>query len=189
MLPARENPLRTERVLSVRFKPRGETWEQLMARLQKLGRRGLIVGPHGSGKTTLLEDAGERLEEEGIPTRIVYVEQRPVEDRERMITEALAALRPEEVFLVDGLDGLRAGLRRGVLSESKKAAGLIATSHRKERLPEWVSCRTSSALLAEILAELLPGREVEDVASELFRKHEGNLREAIRELYDRLAES
>src|SRR5437868_15544127 len=62
---ARDNPFAADRVLRVRYRPQGWTWEQLLARLEQLDYRGAIVGPEGRGKTTLLEDLGERLKGRG----------------------------------------------------------------------------------------------------------------------------
>jgi DNA polymerase III delta prime subunit len=82
---------------------------------------------------------------------------------------------------VDGAEQLtrlqwfRLRLRRG---------GLVVTTHRRGMLPELHECRTSPALLREIASSL--GVELtEDECSALHRRHAGNIRESLRELYDR----
>jgi hypothetical protein len=63
--------------------------------------------------------------------------------------------------------------------------------HRPGRLPTLWECRTSSRVLSDIMAELLVGYRLSPPAdpADLFWKHEGNLREALRECYDLMARS
>ena len=65
MRRARDNPFAVHRVLRERYRLSAVEWQELIARLARLGWRGAIVGPHGSGKTTLLEDLAGRLEGQG----------------------------------------------------------------------------------------------------------------------------
>ena len=72
---------------------------------------------------------------------------------------------------------------------TRRAGGLIITTHRGGRLPTLWECRTSAALLAGIGADLLAvDREVvwED-AHQLHDVHGGNLRDALRAWYDSYA--
>ncbi|MBK8000329.1 MAG: hypothetical protein IPK15_16805 [Verrucomicrobia bacterium] len=62
---ARDNPFSTDRVLRVRYRLRGESWDSLLSRLAALKYRGAIVGPEGAGKTTLLEDLEPHLVAKG----------------------------------------------------------------------------------------------------------------------------
>ena len=66
---ARNNPFAVQRVLAIRYRLGGTTWDELMERLASLRFRAELVGPHGSGKTTLLEDLGSRLEKLGFRLR------------------------------------------------------------------------------------------------------------------------
>src|SRR6185436_15582003 len=68
---AADNPFAVRRVLAIRYRLSGETWEGLLERLAALRYRAAIVGPHGRGKTTLLEDLAPRLEALGFRTRTV----------------------------------------------------------------------------------------------------------------------
>jgi hypothetical protein len=57
-------------------------------------------------------------------------------------------------------------------------------------LPTLWECATSAELLAEIVAELAPELTAERrrrLAAELFAKHGGDLRAALREIYDQFA--
>src|SRR5687768_9283988 len=62
---ARDNPFSTDRVLKIRYRPRGWTWDGLLARLASLDYRAAIVGPEGRGKTTLLQDLEPHLTARG----------------------------------------------------------------------------------------------------------------------------
>lgn len=61
----------------------------------------------------------------------------------------------------------------------------MINAHREGRLPTLVTCTTTPALLDGIIRTLTP-LAVEGVPSSaaLFTRHRGNLREALRELYD-----
>jgi hypothetical protein len=67
--------------------------------------------------------------------------------------------------------------------------GVIITRHRAGRLPTLFRCATSPDLLAEIVAELLQNQqEIErPLIAKLFKRHRGNIRKALRDLYDRFA--
>jgi len=222
---ARDNPFSTDRVLRVRYRPQGVTWDALLERLEALGWRAAIVGPEGSGKTTLLEDLRPRLAERGLVTR--YLGTEPLEGRRKAGLRdvrgggaflcsadrsrpggdgapplvrgvvprpggdgapplAAAAWGPGDVVLLDGADALRwlDWLRFRRLA--RRAGGLIITTHRPGRLPTLVECATSPALLAEIVGALLgpEAKRWRNRLEGLWSRHGGNLREALRELYD-----
>jgi hypothetical protein len=68
---------------------------------------------------------------------------------------------------------------------ARRAAGLIVTSHARGRLPLLIECATSPDLLERIVRRLSPAPAAgAPSAAELFRRHQGNLRDALRELYD-----
>jgi hypothetical protein len=183
---ARDNPFAAQRILRLRYRLSGTSWEEVLERLAALGHRAAVVGPHGRGKSTFLEDLRARLEDRGLHTRAVVLHR-----GERRLTplqeESLfAGLSREDVLLLDGAEqlGRLAWLR--VRRRSLAAGGLVVTSHRPGLLPTLIDCRTSPELLASILRDLL-GPEAETLApaaEELFARHGGNLRHALRELYD-----
>ncbi|MCY2951203.1 MAG: hypothetical protein NTU53_04405 [Planctomycetota bacterium] len=188
-MKARENPFSMDRVERFRYRPLDRTWEQIMQTLAELEYRAAIVGPEGSGKSTMLEDLRERLRAIGLHVRCGAVNV----NRRRMAKEhwqaMLAELSPRDVILFDGADHLpwwdwmrlRWHARR-----AGGAGGLIIAVHREGMLPTLLKTRTSVQLLAEMVTELL-GRH-EPMVEEVFEKHRGNLREAIREMYDWMAE-
>ena len=188
-MKARFNPLRAERILQVRFRldalEPGLTLDELLKRWESQGRRGALVGPHGSGKTTLLED---------LATHLVTYGYRPVYLRlssekrhfSRDESRVLRSISQATVILLDGaeqlnyLDWLRFKYR------TKKAKGLIITSHRAGLLPTLLECHTSPQLLREILHQILGNdAAVWDVECEaLWKRHRGDLGLALREIYD-----
>jgi len=51
-------------------------------------------------------------------------------------------------------------------------------------LPTLIECTTSPALLDRIVHRLAPDTDAVRTPNDLFARHHGNLREALRELYD-----
>lgn len=183
---ARDNPFAVQRVLAVRYRLAGVTWEELLARLAGLGFRAALVGPHGHGKTTLLEDLGERLAGEGFRTRSATLH----EGERRLGPRRSAALfrdpHPRDLLLVDGAEQLDRLAWWHLRQRSRSAVGLIVTSHLPGLLPTLHECRTTPELLGSIVTEL-GGADLLPSSAGLFARHGGNLRDALRELYDRCA--
>jgi hypothetical protein len=185
-MKARDNPFATDRVLRVRYRPQGWTWEQLLERLAAMNYRGAIVGPEGRGKTTLLEDLGERLAARGFGVRHLRLTRERPAFSGPFLRQFLRGLSDRDVILFDGAEqtGRLAWWR--FLRRSRAARGLVITSHRPRLLPTLVECETSVPLLRGIVQDLHPGQGGLTV-DELFDRHRGNVREALRELYDRCA--
>jgi hypothetical protein len=185
-LRARDNPFAVQRVHAIRYRLAGITWKELLERLAALGFRAALVGPHGHGKTTLLEDLGARLAEEGLRVRAATLRQG---ERRLGPVRSSALFRdpgPRDLLLVDGAEQLDPLSWWTLRLRSRAAAGLIVTSHRPGLLPTLHECRTTPELLAGIVADLSGAADGEEVA-ELFTRHGGDLRLALRELYDRSA--
>jgi hypothetical protein len=180
---ARDNPFSTDRILGIRFAPLDGTWDDLLARLKLLRHRAAIVGPRGSGKTTLLEDLGERLERQGFRTHRLRLD---AENRrlDAGVVKAMAKLGLRDMILFDGADHL--GRLRWRWFKRNVRAGLIVTSHGKGLLPTLIECRTTPRLLADIARRLQAPEHLleDDSVRNLFERHGGNIREALREMYD-----
>jgi len=188
MLRARDNPFAVDRVRQIRYEPQEESWESLMARLAAMEYRGAIVGPCGSGKTTLCEDVLVRLRQRDLGTQHLFVSM-DIHLTWRDIRSVLAL--PFDVILVDGADHLSGWtwqrLKHHVFSKKR---GLIVTTHRPGLLPTWHECRTSLALLERIVTHLVPDRVIPHAhIRELYRYCQGNIRDALRELYDQACHS
>lgn len=182
MRPA-DNPFAAERIDALRFRPQGPSWPELLARLEGLRYRAAIVGPEGSGKTTLLEELHRRLTP---AARLLRLRRRG-----RPVAEALAAAeaagRSGEILLVDSAEVLGPVAWLRLRRRARGARGLVVTVHRPGRLPTLLRCRTSPELLEELAAELAPGLTVPAGLDELWRRHRGDLRRCLRELYDQVA--
>ena len=183
---AGDNPFRTERILAQRYRLRGFTWGELLDRCEAMRYRGALIGPHGSGKTTLLEDLRPLLQERGFGTRFLRLDT----DRHAFAPGFLRALFAQtpagDILLFDGAEQMHPCVWLWFRWRARRAAGLIVTTHRAGRLPTLWECRTSPELLAGIAADLLavPHGALGESATWLFRKHHGNLRNALREWYD-----
>jgi energy-coupling factor transporter ATP-binding protein EcfA2 len=189
---ARENPFGATRVLSaIRYAaPAGDPDDSrcgavaLLPRLEALAYRAAIVGPHGSGKTTLLEDLERMLAPRGF--RIIHVrldtDERRLPPDWRVSARRLAA---GDIVCLDGAEQLGPVAWLRFRWRARRAAGVIITTHQPGRLPTLVACTTSPALLDRIIRRLAPdGLAAAPPAAELFARHRGNLRNALRELYD-----
>jgi hypothetical protein len=189
---ARDNPFGATRVLSaIRYAApgsepdaRGSGALALLPRLAALRYRVAIVGPHGSGKTTLLEDLERTLAQRGF--RIVHL-RLDTEHRRLPGTWRSSARRLEadDIVCVDGAEQLGPLAWRWFRWRARRAGGVIVTAHRSGRLATLVVCTTSVGLLDAIMRRLSPeGLATAPPAAELFARHRGNLRDALRELYD-----
>jgi hypothetical protein len=183
---ARDNPFATARVHRIRYRFEGITWEDLTARLELMNWRGAIVGPEGAGKTTLLEDFVPRLRQRGWDVvSLRLTREQPCFPSGTL--QALASrLTPSGFVLFDGAEQLSRWAWWRFRWSVRRAGGLVITSHRTGLLPTLIRCGTNPRLLAGMVADLLKGTGLpQGVQVEaLFRKHRGNLREALRELYD-----
>jgi hypothetical protein len=182
---ARENPFASDRVIAtIRYTcPDGDI-ETLIARLAALGYRAAIVGPHGAGKTTLLEDLAQALQARGFRVRSL----RLATDDRRVPADwpsHAALLGPRDIVCLDGAEQLSGIQWLWFRWRARHAGGLIVTSHARGRLPLLIECTTSADLLEGIVRQLSPAPDAGAPSSaDLFRRHQGNLRNALRELYD-----
>jgi len=182
---ARDNPFRTEQVLRVRYRLASGTWDELLDRWESLGRRAAIVGPQGSGKTTLLEDLAPRLRARGFGARDLRLDTETPRFEPGALDRFFASLGPRDVILFDGAEQLGRLAWSRFERRSRSAAGLVITGHRAGRLPPLLKTSTTPELLDDLVEEILGERT--PMTRGLFEKHAGNLREALREMYDRFA--
>lgn len=177
--------------MRVRYKLREVTWPELLRRLERLNCRAAIVGPHGAGKTTLLEDLEPVLVQRGFTIRRLRLDEEHRSFDRGFLNDFCAGLNQRDAILFDGAEQLNRWAWLKFKSRTRTARGLIITSHDTGRLPTLIECRTTPELLGEIVGEVLGGKAcfVYDLAPELFRKYDGNLRDALRELYDLFADT
>lgn len=186
MVTARENPFRTEKIQQLRYELDGGEWRTFLAGLGQLQYRAAVAGPRGSGKTTLLEDLRERLEDLGFSCIFLQIN----ESNRKLVQPFLRQrlhLSPagKSILLLDGAEQLRCWQWWFVRGMTRRWRGLIITTHQHGKLPTVRQCQTYPELFARIVRQLDPERKYS--ACELtavYHRHQGNLREALRELYD-----
>lgn len=185
---ARDNPFATERVLRLRYQfPTADSWPVLMARLASLNYRAAIVGPLGSGKTTLLEDLGGRLQNRGFRIHSIFLNDQDNAYPLKFMRTVARRLTSNDIILLDGCEQLNLFNWLRFRWDTRRAGGLIVTTHHPSRLPQLWQCETNPELLNNLIHQLLNRTASITSASEirrLYKSHDGNLREALRELYD-----
>jgi len=174
---ARDNPFRTACLEGLAYQAPDRDWTVLETRLMAFGGRGAIVGPMGHGKTTLLLEWQAR-HPGGVGLRLGAGQRRLDAGQRRSATGG------RHVF-VDGAEQLAWWGWWELRWLTRRARTLVVTAHRAGLLPTVFACRTSPDLLNDLVRQLTG--EVAD-HTPLFRRHGGNLRLALRELYDRRAE-
>ena len=187
---ARDNPFRSEKIERLGYRLEGTTWTELLARCERLNYRCAVVGRYGSGKTTFLEELEKQLQGARFRTRLIRLRMGRRVFVPTLLNRLTKGLTRREILLFDSAGQLNYAAWHWLRWNSRHARGLIITVHKPGRLPTLWECRTSSALLAELLAHLLDccPDQVRHLAANLCDKHDGNLREAFRECYDNIAQ-
>lgn len=189
-MKARDNPFSVDRVQAIRYRSLDVTLDEILRRLRELNYRAAITGPDGSGKTTLLEDLQHAVQHAGLKTRMVFVNDTLPLDGPAC-RRLLSELNRDEILLLDGADLISRAcwslLKRHTITH---ALGLIITSHRSGLLPTLIECTTTRTLLTEIVTTLHPPDPMisADLLDALYRRHNGNLRDCLRDLYDLCAQ-
>jgi len=183
---ARENPFATHHLHRVPYVFDQLNWDSLLRRLEALQYRAAIVGPHGSGKTTLLEQLGDRLESRGFDVH--WHKRHDTGPRLRPDDlEPLRGLRQTDALLLDSAELLSAWQWRRFRRAAANAGAMVITAHRFGRLPTLLECCTSPGLLHHVVHAVAPGSLSPAGSRQLFAKHGGNIRDALRDLYDQHA--
>jgi len=179
-----DNPFASRRIDRLGYLFRGSDADALVEKLHRQGGRGAIIGPHGSGKTTLLEHLVDRLA--GTSVRIRLNTQTPAPARTAR-AQLPIDLGRRHTILIDGAEQLGPWSWWRLGHRLRDAGIVVITSHRPGRLPTLHRCTTDPALLTELVGELAP--DVVDAVDldALFKRHDGNIRLCLRELYDHSA--
>jgi hypothetical protein len=207
---ARDNPFSVSRVLELRYQfpsQADQGWSSLLSRLEGLRYRAAIIGSHGSGKTTLLEDLGSRLTDQGFRTHSVFLNRQDCAYPHEFVARTDGKLSSRDIVLLDGCEQLGLPGWWRFRWQMRHAGGLVVTTHRAGRLPVLWHCQTNPELLFELVRRLVDSHVVHNQVDnpqdnvlpesipvptltetdQLFQQHRGNLRDALRELYDRVA--
>lgn len=143
-----------------------------------------IVAPHGHGKTTLLVAIAAAVAAAGRPVQLVRV---------RRWADAVAALAAVVaapaggLVCIDGWESLGPGCWPLRQAARRLGRRLLVTSHGPAGMPVLWRCDTSPELLRAIIARLPDhgGRIVAEEIDAAFRRHAGDLRATLYDLYDR----
>lgn len=188
-MKARDNPFSTARVLALRYLLQPADWDELLKRLADLRFRAALVGHCGSGKTTLLENLEVRLAAKGFRVHWLRLNQHNRSLPAEFTNEVLPNLKSHDMVLLDGAEQLSWWKWMRFKRQTRRAGGLIITTHRPGRLPTLRTCATDLNLLSWILQTLIgpDADKWEREATRLFHHHRGNIRSVLRALYDRWA--
>ena len=165
----------------------GTSLEQLVDSLEAKAWQGQIVGRHGTGKSTLLAALMPAIEGRGRLVKSVTL----VAGQRHLPREFITSLRLSAglgVAAVDGFEQLHFWSRRFLKRFCRThGIGLVVASHRPAKLPslyETAIDETRAWKVVERLQNGFPPRiESGDLTVRLAR-HQGNLREALFDLYD-----
>ena len=165
----------------------GKSLQQLVDALEANAWQGQITGGHGTGKSTLLAALTPAIEGRGRLVKSITL----VAGQRRLPSEFIASLRLSAglgVAAVDGVEQLhfwsRLLLKRFCRTHG---VGLVVASHRSADLPSLYETAVDEARAWRVVQRLQDGFppriEIGDLVARLAR-HQGNLREALFDLYD-----
>jgi predicted ATP-binding protein involved in virulence len=187
---SRNNPFASRQVESLAFQCPGLSFEDIMIRLKRLNCRAAIIGPEGSGKTTLLEAIGDRLQEDGYKTVYIRFNQENRRLKRALFIHCAKNRSPDHALLVDGVEQISWLDWKLFCLYTKNAGAMIITSHVKSQgmrmMPTLLNTTTSPELLYDLVLKLVGKDEMvsRQKITRLFETHHGNIRMALRELYD-----
>lgn len=187
-MKAKDNPFRTENIHRIRYRLLEGSWDDLLEKLEDLDHYAAIVGPDGSGKTVLLEELGMKLADQGLSMKRLFLNDMAPSIPQSSLDNLMANLTESDIILFDGADRMGRLAWSRFERQASKAAGLIVTSHRTGFLPTLIECRTTPELFGGIVDEVLGTEDHNVDIGGLFEKHTGNIRQALRELYDLFSE-
>lgn len=189
MIRAKDNPFAVHQLEKLGFIANNTPWAEICDRLKQLDHTAAIVGPHGSGKTTLLRQLEKHVSENGIQTGKLFLNL-DTKLRWQTIRNCIESISPKGVLFFDGACHLPI-LRFKQLKHltRRRNVGLVITAHREGLLPTLVMQKPDLLLLRQIVKALLGDNEIfsEAYLADLFRLHDGNIRDCLWQLYDEYA--
>lgn len=187
-MTARENPFATCHLERIPFRfPNGVTWETFLKKLEELKWCASIVGGNGAGKTTLLEQIIPHLKARGFEPVVFRLQTESGGKEKDRLTDKLREVKKPGFILLDGAEQLSTRQWLPIRGAASEAAGFIVSVHRTSRLPVALELDTSPKLIESLVESLTGASLPDDEAGALFHRHRGNIRECLRELYDRWA--
>lgn len=125
------------------------------------------------------------LHEQGVQILRIHLKS----DRPNILKSEWNSLRQASkntIVILDGAEQIGIWSWQRIKRITSRCGGLVITSHTPGRLPTFFECKTSASLFQRIVLELVPAEMSPDSAylDKLFQIHNGNIREALFELYD-----
>jgi len=183
---ARKNPFSVVQLDALGWIMTQSDWKALWDRLQILQNRGAIIGARGSGKTTLLSTLATQLRRKGRTVKALRLNSEGHSERRWILDHFLSSVQAGDFVLLDGAEQLSFFAWQRLVRKVTHAAGLIITGHHHGRLPCLIELVPSAHILRHIVQSLteLPSATVDQLATRYFQRYHGNLREALRAMYD-----
>jgi hypothetical protein len=165
----------------------GLSLEQLADVLAAHAWRGQIIGGHGTGKSTLLAGLIAAIEGRGRTVKLATLSAGE-RDLPPSFISSLRDMAGLGVAVVDGFGQLRLWHRLRLKRFCQACGlGLLVTSHRSAGLPNLYETAVDEARAWQVV-ELLEGGYPRRIGiaevRERLRRHQGNLRETLFDLYD-----
>ena len=176
-----DNPFASNRIDGLTYRFAGDDVTTVLDRLARHGFRGAVVGPHGSGKTTLLGTLAAHLSGQPVRIRLDGATLHPLRTAVATLPNPV---EPRHALLIDGAELLGPVDWWRLCWRMRHAVAVVITGHRAGRLPTVHECATTAELLRDLVRELDPTTAEAVDIDDLFHRHDGNLRECFRELYD-----
>ena len=188
------NPFATRytRPGEIPWQPSPDSPQSLLERLDQLGGRGMICGPHGSGKSTLLRHLMVAAAECGWKTRVVALRSRA--DFGRALGAIVAAAGRGYWLGIDSWEKLGSAGRLLAPLAAWRGCRVVVTAHQPQAcwpilLDLQPDAPTFRLLVDRLLAQAdSKGTTTAEFApyqlEAIFQRHRGNHREAFFELYD-----
>ena len=188
MTLARDNPFRVECLHALAYEfENGGSVASLLLRFEELGQRGAIVGPHGTGKTTLVQELIQEWQRRGESVQEIRLSASKRASAFRQVQKFVQEAPREAILILDGAEQLNWWQWRRFVRQSSSHAGLLITTHRPGRLTTLHETRPPAASLQSLVDQLVTDTHDgwgEDLPV-LFEQHRGNIRDCLRELYER----
>jgi len=172
---ARLNPFRDAALARLDYLHASESPQALLDRLESLGGRAAVVGPHGAGKSTLLRAMEARLRDTARAASRLRIDG---------VLPNLEKLPTDVMLLVDGAETLGFLDWRRLLAITR-GRRLVVTLHRPRSLPVLCRCEPRFEVIERIVRDLAPvdAARLLPHARRLFDQHHGNAHEVLRGLY------
>jgi hypothetical protein len=185
-MKAKLNPFRSARAGEFRYRLGDAGWTRVLGRLEALHYRGAVTGPHGTGKTTFLEDLRVRLEGMGLSTRWIEFQDGYSRADRRRLSHFLDTPDPGTLLMLDGWDWLPLPDQWRVRCSLNPWKGILVTVHRRPPFPTLWETRIQPEIAREMVVHFLNrplDQEEEQLLTDSFTRHNGNIREVLRAFY------